>query len=75
MKDKNLKLRTKSGKWFVTDRGVEKEFNDSRHAWDFIFTMLKVRPAQPHTRKEMHPVLSLVPPMQKVQMIRKEIEA
>lgn len=60
-----MKLKTKDGKWIVTDKGAEKEFSSSHEAWDYIFTTLYIRSAQPSKRKELHPVLSLIPPMRK----------
>lgn len=61
-----MKLQTKGGKWTVTDKGKTKEFSSSRDAWDYIFMMLQIRSAQPSKRKELHPVLSLIPPKKKV---------
>lgn len=60
-----MKFKTECGKWIVEDKGVTKEFESSKAAWDFIFTTLKIRSPKPSRRKELYPVLSLIPPLKK----------
>lgn len=61
MKESKLKFRRENGLWIVEDCGVNKIFDTSRDAWDFIFLMREIRPKAPQVRKSLYPVRSLDP--------------
>ena len=56
-----LKMYTKDKKWIVVDKGIEKEFDNARDAWEFIFIMRKIRPSTHKIPKSLYPVNSLIP--------------
>jgi hypothetical protein len=65
-----MKLRTEKGKWIVSDRGREIEFEDVIHAVYYCFLMkdFEKQIAPPHC---VYPVRSLVPHPKKRRVTKK----
>lgn len=56
-----MKFRRECGKWIIEDRGVNKIFDTSADAWEYIFLMREIRPKVPQVVRSLYPVLSLDP--------------
>ena len=64
-----LKMYTRAKKWIVVDDGIEKEFDNARDAWEFVFIMRKLRPSTHVTPKSLYPVNSLIPNMKNKKVV------
>ena len=64
-----LKMYTRSKKWIVVDGEIEKEFDNARDAWEFVFIMRKLRPSTNVAPKSLYPVNSLIPNMKNKKVV------
>ena len=66
-----LKMYTKDGIWIIEDKGVNKGFDSSYDAWQYVFLLKEIRPKVEMGARSLYPVRSLNPmPERRVKNVR-----